>query len=289
MCHAILEYSDMTHIQKKHYTVERMRYAKIVARGSESDTRKRRVVEQLYALPLSYKYLENDTDILDYDEDCDSSAADLDFNGDSSQHLSCQEQQRQISEAFSNRICEATFLRLHNVGQHAEMTHKQYIGGDLSIITHQNTGKKRKRKTDGATEDIRSLLQALYDEYINSSECKREGDDFFLPVSISKRHSYEEWCRRRGWEPIKLFNGQYAKLTDFKLLDGYYKTEENASVAEADGRHVVGVAGILVSFANFITCWNNEFPNMKTQGRVGKGLFIGDRYGSGKWDRNRNR
>ena len=75
----------------------------------------------------------------------------------------------------------------------------------------------------------------------------------------------------------------YAKVADFELLDGYYKTEEEESLAEAEGRYIVGVAKRVVAFTNFMYCWNNEFPNMKTQGRVGKGMFIGERYevGSG--------
>jgi len=294
MCHAILEYSDMTHVQKKHHVVERMRYAKMVSRKTEGDSN--RIVEQLYGLPLSYEYLENNND-MECDDAAASSAADADAQVDAdSSHPSPhqeqqqqQQQQQQLSEAFSHRICASAFFRLHSIGPHAEKIHKQYIGGDLSIITHQNAGKKRKRKTTDAMNDLRSSLQALYDEYINSSECKRKGDDFTLPVSISKRNYYEEWCRERGWDPIKTdtANGQYAKVADFELLDGYYRTEEEESLAEAEGRYVVGVAKRVVAFTNFMYCWNNEFPNMKTQGRVGKGMFIGERYGSGKWDRNR--
>eukprot|EP00984_Skeletonema_dohrnii_P020759 scaffold10192_cov121-Skeletonema_dohrnii-CCMP3373.AAC.1 len=291
MCHAILEYSDMTHVQKKHHVVERMRYAKMVSRKAEGDSN--RIVEQLYGLPLSYEYLENNNDMECDDAAAASSAANADAQvDDDSSHPSSyqeQQQQQQLSEAFSHRICASAFFRLHSIGPHAEKIHKQYIGGDLSIITHQNAGKKRKRKTTDAMNDLRSSLQALYDEYINSSECKRKGDDFTLPVNISKRNYYEEWCRKRGWEPSKTdtANGQYAKVVDFELLDGYYRTEEEESLAEAEGRYVVGVAKRVVAFTNFMYCWNNEFPNMKTQGRVGKGMFIGERYGSGKWDRNR--
>ena len=202
MCHAILEYSDMTHVQKKHHVVERMRYANMVSRKTEGDSN--RIVEQLYGLPLSYEYLENNNDM-----ECDDAAAspaDVQVGADDSTHPPSsqeQEQQQQLSEAFSHRICASAFFRLHSIGPHAEKIHKQYIGGDLSIITHQNAGKKRMRKTTDAMNDLRSSLQALCDEYINSSECKRKGDEFTLPVSISKRNYYEEWCRKRGWEPIK--------------------------------------------------------------------------------------
>ncbi len=285
MCHAILEYSDMTHVQKKHHNVERLRYAKMVSKMTPRERQSKKKTEQLFALPLSYRYLENNrVSIVDA-----SSVTETAVANDSSHPLSSQEQQQQISEAFSHRVCEASWLRLLNIGHHAQKVHKQYIAGNLSIITHQNTGKKRKRKAEDAIEDLRASLQALHDEYINSSECKRKGDEFTLPVSISKRNYYESWCRERGWEPIKVdtTNGQYAKVKDFELLDGYYKTEELASLAEAEGRHVVGVAKEVISFANFNSSWNDLFPNMKTQGRIGRGLFIGDSYGSGKWDRNR--
>lgn len=148
-------------------------------------------------------------------------------------------------------------------------------------------------------EDIRKCLQSLYDEFVNSEECLRktkkkngnneEEEEFFLPVSISKRNFYEDWCRKRGWEPIKAdaANGKYAKVAEFELRNGYYKNEEDATLAETEGRYVVGVAKRVVAFTNFHTCWSEDFPNMKTQGRVGKGMFIGERYGSGKWDRNR--
>ncbi len=289
MCHAILEYSDMTHGQKKHYNVERMRYAKMVSKMTPRERQSKKKTEQVFALPLSYEYLEKSRDVIVDDEDDASSTTEAAVDTELSRPLSSQEQQQQISEAFLHRICEAAYLRLHNIGASAEKAHKHYIGGNLSIVTHQNTGKKRKRKTDDAMADLRASLQALHDEYVHSDECERKGDDFILPVSISKRNYWENWCRERGWEPHKIdsANGQYAKVKDFELLDGYYKTEEDASLAEAEGRHVVGVASRIISFGHFNTCWVDEFPSMKTQGRVGRGLFIGDRYGSGKWDRNR--
>lgn len=292
MCHAILEYSEMTHGQKKHHNVERMRYAKMVSKMTPRERQSKKKTEQVFALPLSYEYLEQNRDVTVDDEDDASSSAtatDTAVDTESPLPLSSQEQQQQISEAFSHRICEAAYLRLHNIGASAEKAHKQYIGGNLSIMTHQNAGKKRKRKTDDAMADLRASLQALHDEYVHSDECERKGDEFILPVSISKRYYWENWCRERGWEPHKTdsANSQYAKVNDFELLDGYYKTEEDASLAEAEGRHVVGVASRIISFGHFNTCWVDEFPNMKTRGRVGRGLFIGDRYGSGKWDRNR--
>lgn len=149
MCHAILAYSDMTHVQKKHHNVERMRYAKMVSKMTPRERQSKKKTEQLFALPLSYEYLENNRDSIVDDEDdaSSSSATETAVDTESSHPLSSQEQKQHISEAFSHRICEAAWLRLHNVGSHAAKAHKQYIGGNLSIIAHQNTGKKRKRKT----------------------------------------------------------------------------------------------------------------------------------------------
>ena len=72
----------MTHVQKKHHVVERMRYANMVSRKTEGDSN--RIVEQLYGLPLSYEYLENNNDM-----ECDDAAAspaDVQVGADDSTH-----------------------------------------------------------------------------------------------------------------------------------------------------------------------------------------------------------
>lgn len=273
VCHAILDYIHLTPLQRKHHIVERMRYANVISSKKEGDNeryqrRKHSVQKRNFALPLSYDYLENnEMDDRGEGEDDESS----------SQQNQKEEQQQLLAEAFSHRICDSAFFRLHNTGAQAKQTLQKYSCGEISVAVHQNTGRPGRKEPPEVLDDIRSTLQELHDEFVHSHECKRKGDEFWLPVSVSKRNSYEAWCRKRGWEPIKTdpSKGAYSSIKVFELLDGFYKTEEDASLAAEDGRYVCGIAKPIVSVGVFMGVWNDEFPAMKTIGRHGKGMFKG--------------
>ena len=288
VCEGVFDYLKKSDMEKRCYVVERMRFAKMITTSKvklgEKDGGGDAQAKLVYTLPINYDYLEDQYAVVDNNADHSETADD----GPSSQPPTAQEQQ-QISEAFSHGICEDAFFRLLNIGVTAQHKHSQYIDG--KIPSKPEGGRKRKRKTTDAVENALATLQALHDEYVHSDECKREGDAFYLPVTISKRNFYEDWCRACGWSPVKTdtANGLYAKLDGFNLLEGYFRTDEDAAQALAEGRYVVGVAKRVISFTQFSTYWKDEFPTMKTIGRVGKGCFIGDKYGSGKWDRNRER
>lgn len=57
-----------------------------------------------------------------------------------------------------------------------------------------------------------------------------------------------------------------------EVFPGFYETDEEAI---ANGGDVTNVAKLAVSWHFFLRFWSNEFPNLKTQGRVGKGMFGG--------------
>ena len=279
--HAILNYYEMTPLQRKHYSVERMRYAEMAKREKPGNK-----VQRIYALPLCYKYFEEEqqqqqlSDGMDEEDgqECDEghkenskqAEGSEEVNVDANKTSNKQQQMMMISDAFKQKICLHAFHNLHHIGTSQRQTLDKYANGDLSVGTHGNAGKKwnGNKKYIAAYESCRDLLNALTEEYRDIEE---PNGDITLPLVVSKRKTYESWIAMMGYVPQKydVSLGQYSKPEDWPLQPGYYKMEEEAVMNGGK------VAKAIFSWTVFARFWREQFPHLKTQGRVGKGLHGG--------------
>eukprot|EP00581_Thalassiosira_minuscula_P016182 CAMPEP_0183732328 /NCGR_PEP_ID=MMETSP0737-20130205/38182_1 /TAXON_ID=385413 /ORGANISM="Thalassiosira miniscula, Strain CCMP1093" /LENGTH=511 /DNA_ID=CAMNT_0025965313 /DNA_START=88 /DNA_END=1623 /DNA_ORIENTATION=+ len=263
---ALLEYYELSPIMRKRYAVERMRYAEL---GKRKNYQPKEGPQRVYMLPLSYEYLEGKTSEEEEEEEND------DGEGDE-EHISSKKngkRQEMIAEAFKHRICVNAFRNIHNIGSTQCRTLFQYQNGDLSAIQHGNSGKEwhSTKKYAEVYQSLRDSLTILFEEY--QQDANRKGE-IMLPSQFSKRKWFENWTRSRGWDPKKLNPTLtlYHRVEDWDLMPGFYRSEEEAIAHGGDARNV---AKTPVSWTVFARFWNAEFPQLKTRGRVGKGMFGG--------------
>lgn len=262
MAHALMDYFDLNHVQRKHYSVERLRYADM----AKAEGRKRRNEPQLiFSLPLSYDYFET--------HDLPGTTAEED-EGEESEGDS-NEKQQIIAKAFKHQICTLAFRKLHNVGALASQRLNKYLSGDVSVGQNRNKGRKWPGgvRFAEAYESMRDSLNVLMEEHREDQQLGPD-DDVILPLQISRRKCYEQWCHDRGWD-VKKKNadtGQYAGSGAWDVAPGFFRTLEDAL---ANGGEARNVAKLPVSWTLYSKFWREEFPQLKTQGRVGKGMFGG--------------
>lgn len=167
-------------------------------------------------------------------------------------------------------MCFLSFLLL---GTTQRKTLRKYANGDVSVGQHGNAGKAWAGggKYAEAYASLRDTLRAVTEEH---REHEDDCGDVVLPVGLSRRRVYERWTRDRGWAVTKRdkSTGQYTDSKTWETVPGFYRTKEDAVEHGGDARHVAKLAVSWTLFAGF---WNKEFPCLKTQGRVGKGMFGG--------------
>ena len=252
---AILDYYEMTPLQKKHYCVERMRHADMQTRGEHNPWK--HGIERNYMLPLSYKYFEQKYFTSEIDSDEDESGDDNSGSNKINKH------EPMIGEAFKHCICKHAFHTLHNMGSTVVKTLGKYASGDLSVAQHKNAKKEWSgaKKYASAYESLRDSLNMVAEEYKHLAD----GDTITLPPYFSKRKHYEHWCRQRGWDIQKLDSktNQYVAIDEWDVLPGFYKTEEEAL---ANGGDEINVAKVVVSWSGFTRFWNKDFSHLRSQG-----------------------
>ena len=254
---AILDYYEMTPLQKKHYCVERMRHADMQTRGECNPWK--HGIERNYMLPLSYKYFEQKYFTSDSEIDSDEDES----GGDNSGSNKINKHESMIGEAFKHCICKHAFHTLHNMGSTVVKTLGKYASGDLSVAQHKNAKKEWSgaKKYAEAYESLRDSLNMVAEEYKHLAD----GDKITLPSHFSKRKLYEHWCRQRGWDIQKLDSktNQYVAIDEWDVLPGFYKTEEEAL---ANGGDESNVAKIVVSWSGFTRFWNKDFSHLRSRG-----------------------
>ncbi|KAL7545923.1 hypothetical protein ACHAWF_009272 [Thalassiosira exigua] len=257
--HAILDFCDLSKPQRKHYLVGQYRYAEM---GKSAGTKFKG--NPIYTLPLSYDYFER---CHRQDEAKESEDADDDID-------SVSKKREMIGQAFQHRICRDAFQALHNLGETLHRSVKLYANGDVTSGQHGNAEKPWAggRKFIDAYQSIRDKLNVVREEYRQYEE----DGEILLPHGISRRYVYEAWVAERGWEITKKRNckesGQYKPFDEWNVLPGFYKTEEEAI---ADGGDVRKVAKVVVSWNGLNRIWTDEFPDLKSRGRVGRGMYGG--------------
>eukprot|EP00584_Thalassiosira_punctigera_P005106 CAMPEP_0172536986 /NCGR_PEP_ID=MMETSP1067-20121228/8685_1 /TAXON_ID=265564 ORGANISM="Thalassiosira punctigera, Strain Tpunct2005C2" /NCGR_SAMPLE_ID=MMETSP1067 /ASSEMBLY_ACC=CAM_ASM_000444 /LENGTH=435 /DNA_ID=CAMNT_0013322185 /DNA_START=97 /DNA_END=1401 /DNA_ORIENTATION=- len=195
--HSLMDYFDLNHLQRKHHTVERLRYAETAKRDGHSS---HKGPQRIFSLPLSYEYFE---------EHHLRGATEEDGDGEESGIAS----KEVIGQAFKHRICAHAFHSLHHIGNSARSTLNEYANGNVSVGQNGNKGREwpGNKKFAEAYESMRDYMNALSDEH---RERQRLGpdDDVVLPLHLSRRKCFERWSRERGWD-VKKNNaetGQYA-------------------------------------------------------------------------------
>ena len=96
---AILDYYEMSALQKKHYCVERMRHADMQTRGEHNPWK--HGIERNYMLPLSYTYFEQKYFTSDIGSDEEDESGD-----DKSGSNKINKHETMIGEAFKHCICK---------------------------------------------------------------------------------------------------------------------------------------------------------------------------------------
>mmetsp|Transcript_18413 Transcript_18413/g.32399 ORF Transcript_18413/g.32399 Transcript_18413/m.32399 type:complete len:304 (-) Transcript_18413:20-931(-) len=274
--HAIMDYYDLTSLQRKHYAVERLRYAGMgkqqQRKGDSQSVNKNKGPQRIFSLPLSYEYFEENhlPGVVEEEEEEEEE----DVSGDHGN------KQEVIGQAFKHSICSHAFHNIHHIGGSLRQTLNKYANGDLSVGQHGNAGKKWGcgKKYMEAYESLRDSLNMLMEEYREYGNHNHhnsiDNDDVILPLQLSQRKWFERWTRERGWNTKKVnaSTGQYEGAENWDIVPGFYRTEEEAI---ENGGDVRNVAKIAISWTVFNKFWNTEFPQLKTQGRVGKGMFGG--------------
>jgi len=295
VAHALMDYFDLNHLQRKHYTVERLRYAEMgkttsTTSGGGDSSRKRKLAglaqqqERIFSLPLSYEYFERhhmSRAAVEEEEDGDEDG-DEDGGGHCQQDEEEEEnnanKQQIIGQAFRHRICTHAFHTIHNIGSQARSTLNKYANGDLSVGQHSNKGRTwaGSKKFSEGYDSMRDSLNALMEEQRAIQRLGPE-DDVVLPLHLSRRKCYEQWSRERGWVVTKknIDTGQYDAPENWEVVPGFYRSEEEALADGASGGDLRKVAKLAISWTVYSKFWIAEFPQLKTQGRVGKGMFGG--------------
>lgn len=100
-------------------------------------------------------------------------------------------------------------------------------------------------------EHVQTLLRTLWDEY----KVYEDDPDEIVVLPFSKKNLFHTWIREQGWL-VQEDRGRMAAYKDWKLLPGFYETEEEA--ANNGGK----VAGDKISYPSFFNIWKNDFPRL---------------------------
>ena len=111
-----MDYYDLTALQRKHYAVERLRYAGMGAsakqRKCDQSGNKKSGPQRIFSLPLSYEYFEENhlPGVVEEEEEEDEN----DVSGYDSN------KQEVIGQAFQHSICSHAFHNIHHIGTYVQ-------------------------------------------------------------------------------------------------------------------------------------------------------------------------